>query len=237
MLDFQDKVVMVTGAAGNLGSAVVQAYREAGAHLILVDYKEDRLQHTYPELAQSRQHFLAQGIDLTRAESVKDMAGEAVDRLGQVDALVHTVGGFAMGDRVHELDSDTWQGMLELNALTFLYISQAVVPHMLDRGSGKIVSIGARPSLGGKAKMGAYSVAKSAVLRLTESMSAELKSQGINVNCVLPGTIDTPGNREAMPDADYTKWVQPQSLADTILFLTSRAARDIHGVALPVYGS
>lgn len=237
MFDYQQKVVMVTGAAGNLGAAVVSAYREAGARLILVDYKEDRLQRTFPGMADSREHFLAGGTDLTRAESVIEMAGKAVDRLGQIDVLVHTVGGFTMGDRVHELDADTWRGMLELNALTFLNISRAVVPHMLERGAGKIVSIGARPSLGGKPRMGAYSVAKSAVLRLTESMSAELKGEGINVNCVLPGTIDTPDNREAMPDANYSKWVQPESLADAILFLTSRAARDIHGVALPVYGS
>lgn len=237
MYDYESNVVMVTGAAGNLGSAVARAYQEAGANLIVVDYKEDRLQDMFPTWAGSEDHVLATSVDLTNPDEVMEMAQESVERLGKIDAVVHTVGGFSMGDRVHELEFETWEGMLELNARSLLIVSKAVVPHMLEAGAGKIVSIGARPSLQGKPKMGAYSVAKSAVLRLTESMSAELKGEGINVNCVLPGTIDTPPNREAMPNADFSKWVKPESLADVILFLTSRAARDIHGAALPVYGS
>ena len=126
---------------------------------------------------------------------------------------------------------------MDLNVRTLLNISKAVVPHMLEKKTGKIISIGARHALSGKARMGSYSASKSAVLRLTESMAAELKSQGINVNCVLPGTIDTPENRKAMPDADTSKWVSPDSLAGIILFLTSDAARDINGAAIPVYGA
>jgi NAD(P)-dependent dehydrogenase (short-subunit alcohol dehydrogenase family) len=107
---------------------------------------------------------------------------------------------------------------------------------MLEAGSGRIITIGARTSLEGKPRMGAYSAAKAAVLSLTESMSAELKSENINVNCVLPGTIDTPPNRAAMPNANVEKWVTPESLAEVIMFLASDAARDIHGVAVPVFG-
>jgi NAD(P)-dependent dehydrogenase (short-subunit alcohol dehydrogenase family) len=107
---------------------------------------------------------------------------------------------------------------------------------MLAQGRGKIVSTAASVGLKAKAKMGAYSVSKTAVIRLTESMAAELKGQGINVNCIMPGTIDTPRNRQEMPDADFSRWVQPESLADVILFLASDAARDVHGAALPVYG-
>jgi len=234
---FTGKVALVTGAAGNLGTAVSRAYLEAGAQVVLVDYKKDRLTETFPALHDSEEHYLAPSIDLTRAEDAQNMVQEAVDEMGKIDALVHTVGGFTMGDKVHEMDRDTLQGMIDLNVTTFLNMVQAVVPHMLEAGSGKIVSIGARPALEGKPNMGPYSVAKTAVLRLTESMSAELKGEGINANCILPGTIDTPENRTAMPGADYSKWVQLESLAEAILFLTSRAARDIHGVALPVYGS
>jgi NAD(P)-dependent dehydrogenase (short-subunit alcohol dehydrogenase family) len=107
---------------------------------------------------------------------------------------------------------------------------------MLEHGSGKIINMAARPGLEGKAGMAAYSASKSAVLRFTESMAAELKSQGINVNCVIPGTIDTPQNRESTPDADFSTWVTPESLADVIQFLSSEAARDVHGAAIPVYG-
>jgi NAD(P)-dependent dehydrogenase (short-subunit alcohol dehydrogenase family) len=119
---------------------------------------------------------------------------------------------------------------------TAFIASRAVVPHMLRQGSGKIIHIAARPGLQGRAESAAYSASKSAVLRLTESLSAELRDSGINVNCVIPGTLDTPPNREAMPEADTSRWVSPDSLAEVILFLASPAARDIHGAAIPVYG-
>jgi NAD(P)-dependent dehydrogenase (short-subunit alcohol dehydrogenase family) len=111
-----------------------------------------------------------------------------------------------------------------------------VIPHMLDQHSGKIVNISSRAGLEGKKNSAAYAAAKSAVIRLTESMSAELKASGINVNCILPGTIDTPQNRAEMPKADFDRWVTPEALASVILFLASGEARAVHGAALPVYG-
>ncbi|MFO8036157.1 MAG: SDR family NAD(P)-dependent oxidoreductase [Anaerolineales bacterium] len=237
MYDYKEQVVIVTGAAGNLGSAVSKAYLDAGATLVLVDHKADRLRELFPELASMEGHYLANSIDLTQPEDAEHVVQETMNRFGQIDVIVNTVGGFTMGEKVYEMDLETLNRMMQLNARTFLLTSKFAVPHMLEAGKGKIVSIGARPSLEGKANMGAYSVAKSAVLRLTEAMSSELKGEGINVNCVLPGTIDTPPNREAMPNADYAKWVKPESLAEVILFLTSDAARDIHGAAVPVYGS
>lgn len=122
------------------------------------------------------------------------------------------------------------------NARSVFIVSRAVSPHMLQQGYGKIVSVAARPGLKGRPDMAAYSVSKSAVIRLTESMAAELKTAGINVNCILPGTIDTPQNRAAMSEADYSRWVQPEGLADAILYLASDRARAVHGAALPVYG-
>jgi NAD(P)-dependent dehydrogenase (short-subunit alcohol dehydrogenase family) len=146
------------------------------------------------------------------------------------------VGGFTMGDPVHKTAAETWHGMLDLNAGTLLNAVRAVVPAMIAQKSGRIITIGARPSWEGKPNMGAYSAAKAAVLRLTESMAAELKSKGITANCLIPGTIDTPENRQAMPDADTANWVQPSSLAEVILFLASDQAGDIRGAAVPVYG-
>ena len=157
-------------------------------------------------------------------------------RFGRIDALCNLAGGFHMGEKVHEIPADKWDFMMELNAGSVLRMSHAVVPQMLKAGGGKIVNIGAFSALSGKAEMGAYIASKSAVIRLTETMAAELRGHNINVNCVLPSIIDTPQNRAAMPKADPAKWVAPEALADVLLFLCSPGARAIHGAAIPVVG-
>lgn len=234
MFDFAERVVMITGAAGNLGSAVARAFQTAGARLILVDRASDRLPRLFPELVDAAEHWLAVSVDLLRPDAVEGMVEEAVARLGRIDVLANVAGGYRAGTAVHETPFDTWDFMLNLNARTAFGVSRAVIPHMLRRGSGKIINVSARAGQQGSAKMAAYSASKSAVLRLTESMSAELKGKGINVNCVLPSTIDTPQNREAMPNADYSRWVKPEAIADVIMFLASDAARAVHGAAIPV---
>ena len=236
MFDFSDRVVMVTGAAGNLGSAVARAFQAAGAKLVLVDRAADRLQRLFPDLVDSPNYFLATSVDMADADAVEAMVDEAVKRFGRVDVLVNTVGGFRAGTPVHETSFETWDFLLNLNARTVFTASRAIIPHMLREGSGKIVNVAARAALKGGARMAAYSLSKSAVVRLTESMAAELKKDGINVNCVLPGTIDTPQNRKAMPKADHSRWVKPKAIADVILFLASDAARAVQGAAIPVYG-
>jgi NAD(P)-dependent dehydrogenase (short-subunit alcohol dehydrogenase family) len=236
MFDFSDHIVVVTGAAGNLGSAVAKAFRAAGATLVLLDRAADRLSRLFPELVGAADHFLAHSVDLTDADSVAAMVDEAVKRFGRIDVLVNVAGGYRGGTAVHETPLETWDLLMNLNARSVFIASGAVIPAMLERGSGKIVNVAARAALEGGRKMGAYSASKSAVVRLTESMSAELKRSGINVNCVLPGTIDTPQNRAAMPKADTSRWVAPEALADVILFLASDTARAVHGAAVPVYG-
>jgi NAD(P)-dependent dehydrogenase (short-subunit alcohol dehydrogenase family) len=212
MFDFSDRVVVVTGAAGNLGSAVTRAFQAAGAKLVLVDRAADRLPRLFPELKDTPDHFLATAVDLTDADAVTGMVEEAVSRLGRIDVLVNAAGGYRGGTAVHETPLQTWDFLLNLNARTVFIASSAVIPAMLERGSGKIVSVAARVALKGGRTLGPYSASKSAVVRLTESMSAELKKSGINVNCVLPGTIDTPQNRASMPKADTGRWV-PTPLA------------------------
>jgi len=236
MFNFSDRVVMVTGAAGNLGSTVAQAFQAAGAKLVLVDRAADRLQRLFPDLVDSPNYFLATSVDMTDADAVEAMVDEAVKRFGRVDVLVNTVGGFRAGTPVHETPFETWDFLLNLNARTVFTASRAIIPHMLREGSGRIVNVAARAALKGGARMAAYSVSKSGVMRLTESMAAELKKDGINVNCVLPGTIDTPQNRKAMPNANHSRWVKPEAIADVILFLASDAAGAVQGAAIPVYG-
>lgn len=236
MFDFSEQVVIVTGAAGNLGGAVARAFRAAGAKLVLVDRAPDRLQALFPELVDSADHYLATSVDLTDAEAVSGAVAEAVARLGRIDVLVNAAGGFRSGAPVHETPLDTWDFLFDLNVRTVINTSRAAVPQMLEQGGGAIVNVAARAALMGGSKMAAYSASKSAVMRLTESMAAELKGANINVNCVLPGTIDTPQNRAAMPNARHDRWVKPETIADTILFLASDAALAVQGAAVPVYG-
>ena len=153
---------------------------------------------------------------------------------GETELMI--AGGFRMGQPVHETPEDMWELMLGLNAKSVVNCARAVVPGMLAAGRGKIVNIAALAGLAGKANMGPYSASKSAVIRLTESMSAELRDKGVNVNCILPSIIDTPQNRADMPKADPRRWVAPEALADVVLFLASDAARAIHGAAIPVSG-
>lgn len=235
MADFSNKVVLITGANGNLGTAVTHAFARAGANLVLTDHGSSRLQNSFPELA-AHSHLYLDKIDVTDPASVASMCDQAVSRFGRIDILVNTVGGFKAGPPVHETAVETWHQMFNLNATSVFLVSQAVIPVMIKQGSGRIINISARPGQKGGAGNAAYSAAKSAVLRLTESMSAELKKKGINVNVILPGTIDTPQNRNAMPNADTSRWVTPESIAAVIVFLASPDADDIHAAAVPVTG-
>jgi NAD(P)-dependent dehydrogenase (short-subunit alcohol dehydrogenase family) len=236
MFDFNDRVVIVTGAVGNLGLATAKAFQRAGARTVLVDRSPDRLKRAHAEVADSRDHFLAGDVDLTDAASVSRFVGEARERFGRLDVLVNTVGGFRGGKPVHEDDPGNWDFLFAVNVRTTLECCRAVIPHLLRAGRGKIVNVASRGALAGDGGYAAYSAAKCAVVRLTESLADELKQGGINVNCVLPGTIDTPENRQERPGADFAKWVEPAAIADVILFLASDAARAVNGAAVPVFG-
>ena len=236
MLAFQDAVVMVAGAAGHVGQAVARAFAAAGARTVLLDRAPDRLPQVFPDLAGSPQHALLGSVDATDADSVAGAVERAVQQFGHIDVLANAVGGYRAGSPVHETPLETWDFMMDLNARSAFILSRAVVPQMLEQGAGKIVHVAARAALAGRRNAAAYSASKAAVVRLVESMAAELRHKGLNVNCVLPGTIDTPDNREAMPEADFDRWVAPGAIADVILFLASDAARAVNGAAVPVYG-
>lgn len=221
MLELRDRHVVIAGAAGALGRVVAARAKDFGAKAVLVDRvtpddgPEDWIQ-----------------VDLT------DRAGTiaALSDIGPVDALFHVAGGFSMGVPVHETDNDVLADMQSLNVATLQNVLAAIVPGMLRRKTGAIVTVGALGALKGGALVGAYAAAKSAVMRLTESLSAELRDHGINANCVLPSIIDTPANRRDMPDADFSRWVTPRELADVICFLGSPMASGLHGALVPVAG-
>jgi NAD(P)-dependent dehydrogenase (short-subunit alcohol dehydrogenase family) len=236
MSSLKDKVVIITGAVGNLGRAVAEHVQAQGAKTILVDRSSDRLREAYGELKGSAQHWLAGDIDMTDPKVVNAMVAEAHKRFGRLDGLVNTVGGFRGGKPVHETDLAEWDFLYEINVRTVLNACRAVIPYMLKSESGRIVNIASRNAFQGSPHYAAYSAAKTAVLRLTESLAGELKTRGINVNCIVPGTIDTPQNREAMPKADFSTWVPPEDIAHVIAFLLSDEARSVTGAAVPVYG-
>ncbi len=233
MQSLDSKTVMITGAAGNLGQAVALAFAREGANLVLIDLDEDALNKAY---SNDDKRSLKCPINLMDPKQIEDTTKHAQDAFGRIDILAAIAGGFHMGEPVHALPRDKWDRMMDINAGTLLNTTGAVVPGMIENGGGKIVTVGANAAGRGVANMGAYIAAKSAVLRLTETMSSELRCKGINVNCVMPSIIDTPENRAAMPDADPEAWVSPEKLANVIFFLCSEDASAVHGACIPVVG-
>jgi NAD(P)-dependent dehydrogenase (short-subunit alcohol dehydrogenase family) len=232
-MNVRGKVVLITGASGALGEVVVRKFADSGAILALADRKDEPAEGMMDGLDQA---IFVGGTDVTDPASVKRMADRVVAERGRIDVLLNIAGGWRGGTAVHETPVETWDFVMALNAKSVFLASQAVIPHMLAQSYGKIVSVAAKSGLEGRAGTAAYNAAKSAVIRLTESMSAELKDSGINVNCVLPTIIDTPLNRQQMPNSDFSKWVAPDAMAEVLLFLASDASRAIHGAAIPVYG-
>ncbi|MEP7272473.1 MAG: SDR family NAD(P)-dependent oxidoreductase [Acidobacteriota bacterium] len=229
-------VVFITGAAGNLGTAVARAFLKSDARLVLLDRSAGRLDQLYPELTGSADHILAHSVDLTNPAQVEGAVKQTLEKFGQVDVLVNTVGGYRAGSSLEETRVEDWDFLFDINARSLFITCRAVLPAMRRVGVGRIINVSSRAALKGEAFASLYSASKSAALRLTESIAAEVATTEIRVNCVLPGVIDTPVNRQAMPGADHHGWVTPESIAGVILFLASEAARDIHGAAIPVYG-
>jgi NAD(P)-dependent dehydrogenase (short-subunit alcohol dehydrogenase family) len=235
MSEFDHQTIIITGAAGNLGTAVARSFAVAGANIALVDIDEERLLEAQARLPQGTESVVIP-TNLIEPESVAMMAGKVMEYFGQIDILANIAGGFTMGPLIHETEDKDWDFMMDLNVRSVFNCCRAIIPAMLKNDGGKIINISARAAREGKAKMGPYCASKAAVITLTETLSAENRDKDINVNCILPGTIDTPRNREDMPDADHSKWVPPQALADVIQFLASDAARCVTGAAIPVYG-
>lgn len=230
---FNHETVVVTGAAGGLGRAVTHYFLRGGAKVVAIDYSETLLEEAFPE-ADSRCQPIA--CDLTDRSDCLSLTSRLLDNDGQVSVLCNIAGGFQMGEAVYDIQDAAWDFLFNLNTKSVIYMTQKLVPAMVARGRGKVINVGAAAAIQGQAYMGAYLASKSATIRLTESLSEEVKASGVNVNCVMPGVIDTPRNRSDMPDADFLTWVPPEKLAEVIGFLASDAASAIHGASVPVRG-
>ena len=232
--EFHNKVVVITGAAGALGHAVAKYFISQGAKIAALDISDDLLASAYESVHSDKLIFLA--VDLTSRKSCQAAAEMIFSRWGQVNVLANIAGGFTMGEAVHETSDQTWDFLFNLNAKSIVHTSTVFVPAMQKQGGGKIINIAAGAAHQGTALMGTYIASKSAVLRLTESMAQELRESKINVNSILPSMIDTPRNRVDMPDADFSKWVPVEKIAQVVGFLASEAASEIHGAGIPVIG-
>lgn len=233
--DFSGKVVLVTGSSGGLGTEVAQAFLKARASIVLTYHSSDSLQSLQKICGMAKNTFLLRG-DFTKEDDVKILVSEAVKRFGKIDVLANVVGGYAAGKPVTAIEEKEWDHMMDINLKTAFLLSKHVVAQMVKQSSGRVIHVSARSGIRGTGSDAAYVASKSGVIRLVESLSEEVKSKGINVNCIMPSIIDTAENREAMPSADHGKWVTPADIAKVILFLASDDARPINGAAIPVYG-
>jgi NAD(P)-dependent dehydrogenase (short-subunit alcohol dehydrogenase family) len=229
------RVVVVTGASGNLGSAVARAARAAGARTALVDRDHARLAAAHADVASSRDHVL-EAVDLADRGAVEALVARVTDALGPPTGLVNTVGGYRAGDPVGSSEWSTWESMMALNVRPTLECARAVLPAMRRAGRGSIVNVASLAGLAADPEAGAYAAAKAAVLRLGEALAAEVKADGVRVNAVLPGSLDTPQNRAWMSSEQVATAIDPRALADVVVFLLSDASRAVTGASIRVTG-
>jgi NAD(P)-dependent dehydrogenase (short-subunit alcohol dehydrogenase family) len=229
-LDLVDKVVAVTGGFGSLGASVGRAAIAAGARVALLDRVEASKvpADVSPALALG-------GVDLGSGSDAAKAIAQVRERFGRLDALVNVAGGFRW-EKLEGAGIDTWDLLYQINLRTAVNASQAALPHLLARGDGRIVNVGAGAAAKAGVGMGAYAASKAGVAKLTEALAEELKDRGVTVNAVLPSIIDTVANRADMPNADFSRWVKPEQIADLIVFLLSDRARAITGALIPISG-
>lgn len=228
----ENRVVVVTGAFGVLGQAVVRRAVELGARVALVDIGAQKSGGA--PTAPAGRTLALEGVDLADGEAAHAAFDRIAAHFGGVDALLNVAGGFAW-ETLADGGLGAWDRMFAVNLRTAVSACIAALPLLQKSDSGAIVNVGANAAAKAGVGMGAYAAAKAGIAKLTESLAEEFKGR-VTANAVLPSVIDTPANRAAMPDADFGKWVRPDDLAEAMLFLASRRSRAITGALLPVTG-
>jgi len=222
--------VLITGANGGLGAPVTRAFLAEGALVTGVarSMASSDFDHT---------NFHAIAMDIRSFADGRSLVARAAAENGPVDSLVHLVGGFAGGATVESSAEDLFDRMMEINYRAALYVIRAVLPAMRERRRGAILVVGARAAAEPVATLSAYSASKAALLSMVRAVALENKESGIRSNIVLPGTMDTSANRQAMPNADPSRWVNTQQVAQMLVHLASDEASQITGAAIPIYGA
>jgi NAD(P)-dependent dehydrogenase (short-subunit alcohol dehydrogenase family) len=234
--NFEGKVVLVAGGTGGLGRAVSLAFLEEGAKVVVTYRGQEEFDALKSTAGTNASRLEGHTVDVTDEAAVLQLIEKIVGKYRRLDVLVNTVGGYAGGTKLWELETKIFDHMLALNLRSGYALSRAAVRAMLKEGHGAIVNVAAKAAVDHAAGAAAYAASKSAAVALLDSLAADLKGSGLRVNTILPSIIDTEANRKAMPKADFAKWPKPEDIARVILFLCSDDARAIHGAAIPVYG-
>jgi len=232
-----ERVVVVAGGTGGLGRAVSLAFLEDGARVGVTYRKRDEFDTLNKLAAGNDSRLEGYDVDVTDEAEVSKLIEGIVARHGRLDAMVNTVGGYAGGVKLWDLETKVFEQMLALNLRAGYALSRAAVRVMLKQGSGAIVSVAAKAAIDHGAGAAAYAASKAAAVAMIDSLAEDLKGTGIRANSILPSIIDTEANRKAMPQADFAKWPKPEDIARVIVFLCSDSAKVIHGAAVPVFGN
>jgi NAD(P)-dependent dehydrogenase (short-subunit alcohol dehydrogenase family) len=232
----RNRVVLITGATGALGSVVTREFAQTQAWLALTGQSTEKLERLMAENELSGENILCKTCDLTQPSDVQDLLDTVVTHFGRLDVALNTVGGWSGGKPVEEVSVEEWEHMLSLNLRSAFLLSRAALPPMLKLGWGRIVHVSSKTAVDPRAKQAGYAVAKMALITLTEVIAAEVKGSGVTANVILPSIIDTPDNRKSMPKADTSKWVPPEQIAATMRFLCSEKSASINGARIPIYG-
>jgi len=235
-ISFAGNVVLVAGGTGGLGRAVSLAFLQEGAQVIVTYRKEEEFNSL--KIAAAPASLLeGHAVDVTDEHAVTALVAAVVATHGRLDAVVNTIGGYAGGIKVWDLETRLFDTMLALNLRAGFVLARAAMPAMLKQGHGAFVNVAAKAAIDHAAGAAAYAASKAAAVALMDSLAADAKGTGVRVNTILPSIIDTPANRTAMPGSDFAAWPKPEDIANVILFLCSDAAKTIHGAAVPVFGN
>jgi NAD(P)-dependent dehydrogenase (short-subunit alcohol dehydrogenase family) len=233
---FDAKVVLVAGGTGGLGRAVALAFLAEGARVVVTYRAKEEFDALKNASGKNESNLEGHVVDITDEIAVRQLVEKIVGKYRRLNAMVNTVGGYAGGTKLWDLETKVFDQMLALNLRAGYTLSRAVARAMLKEGRGAIVNVAAKAAFDHGGGAAAYAASKSAAVALMDSLAADLKGTGVRVNSILPSIIDTEANRKAMPTADFSQWPKPEDIARVILFLCSEDARVIHGAAIPVYG-
>jgi NAD(P)-dependent dehydrogenase (short-subunit alcohol dehydrogenase family) len=233
---FAGKVVLVAGGTGGLGRAVSLAFLEEGAKTVVTYRSGAEFAELQKDAGAAASMLAGHGVDVTDESAVSKLVEEILGAHGCLDAMVNTVGGYAGGIKLWELETKTFDQMLALNLRAGYALSRAAVVPMLKQKQGSIVNVAAKAAFDHGAGAAAYAASKAAAVAMMDSLAADVKGSGVRVNSILPSIIDTEANRKAMPGADFAQWPKAEDIAKVILFLCSEDAKVVHGAAIPVYG-
>jgi NAD(P)-dependent dehydrogenase (short-subunit alcohol dehydrogenase family) len=223
----KDRVVLITGAKGGLGTYITQSFLNQGA--TVVGASRNIAEEDFPS-----DRFTPLSVDFTQATAARAGIDSIVQRFGRLDVVAHVLGGFAGGQSVAETDDATWQQMQDLNLTAAFYVFRAAIPSLRKSPHGRIVVVGSLAATEPHVGLGAYITFKTALTTLVRTVALENKDVGLTANVILPGTMDTPANRRAMPGSDFSKWLDPQHAANLAVWLASEQAGHITGAEIPI---